>query len=102
MQPWRFYNNQRIEELAQRAQQNYHNPEYDHSTKKWLTSEEEMELEQLLGEGFDTWSKYEYYGFVQGCVTYGPTDYDHIAEAIGTKTANEVKEYSRVFWSEGE
>ena len=102
MQPWRFYNNQRIEELARHAQQNYHNPEYDHSTKKWLTSEEEMELEQLLGEGFDTWSKYEYCGFVQGCITYGPTDYDHIAEAIGTKTANEVEEYSRVFWSEGE
>ena len=81
MQPWRFYNNKRIEELAQQAQKNYDNPEYDHSTKKWLTREEEMELEQLLGEGFDTWSKFDYSGFVQGCVTFGPSDYAHIAEA---------------------
>ena len=100
--PWRFYNNKRIEELAQQAQKNYDNPEYDHSTKKWLTREEEMELEQLLGEGFDTWSKFDYSGFVQGCVTFGPSDYAHIAEAMGTKTAKEVEEYSKVFWSEGE
>ena len=91
-----------IEELAQQAQKNYDNPEYDHSTKKWLTREEEMELEQLLGEGFDTWSKFDYSGFVQGCVTFGPSDYAHIAEAMGTKTAKEVEEYSKVFWSEGE
>ena len=35
-------------------------------------------------------------------MTFGPSDYAHIAEAMGTKTAKEVEEYSKVFWSEGE
>lgn len=102
MQPWKFYNKERIEELTQRAQHNYEDPEYDHSTKKWLRDEEEAELEQLLGEGFENWSKSDFHMFVQSCVTFGPKDYVHIAEAMGTKTAQEVEEYSRVFWSEGE
>lgn len=99
--PWRFYNASRIRELAERAQKNYADPTYDHTSKKWLSEEEEAELGQLLGEGFDHWDSREYRDFVQGCVDFGPTDYKQIAEVIGTKTEEEVREYSTVFWAKG-
>ena len=96
-----FYPKERILELATIAQKNYENPEYDHSTEKWLTNDEEEELSRLLQEGFDKWKKGEYSLFVQGCMEYGSEEYEKIAELIQTKTVEEVKEYAAVFWKKG-
>lgn len=96
-----FYNKQRIQEIAEIAQKNFENPGYDHSSKKWLSEEEEKELMDLLAEGFEDWRKSEYYAFLQGCVEYGPTAYREIANMIQSKTEEEVKEYSEVFWTRG-
>lgn len=39
--------------------------------------------------------------YVQAAMDFGPTAYDQIAEAIGTKTAEEVARYAEVFWKRG-
>lgn len=39
--------------------------------------------------------------YVQAAMDFGPKGYDQIAEAIGTKTAEEVAQYAEVFWKRG-
>ena len=39
--------------------------------------------------------------FVQASLDCGPEAYDKIAEALGSKTSEEVKEYAAVFWKRG-
>lgn len=69
--------------------------------KKWLSEEQEKELEELLNQGFDGWKKPEMMAFVQASLDCGPEAYDKIAEALGSKTPEEVKEYAAVFWKRG-
>lgn len=49
-------------------------------------------------QGFGNWKKSEFYAFVRGCEKYGRTNIARITEEIGTKTEDEVKEYSQAFW----
>ena len=100
--PWRFYNASRLTELAQKAQRNFEDPSYDHSTKKWLSETETAELEQLLREGFGNWSSADYHAFLQSSVEQGPESFAAIAAAVGTKTEAEVRRYAEVFWRCGE
>lgn len=83
------------------AQKNFEDPEYDHSKEQWLTEEENKELELLLSKGFSNWKRNEYHSFIQACMDYGQEEYTKIAEAIQTKTVDEVIEYSKEFWSRG-
>ena len=83
-------------------QKNYDDPAYDHSCGKWLSEEEEKELEQLLEEGYGNWTTKEYYSFLQGCSDFGPANHKEIAASIGTKTEEEVREYAATFWANGE
>ena len=96
-----MYEKKRIEGLAAIAQKNYEDPSYDHTTNKWLSDEEEAELSRLLGEGFDSWRKADMLAYVQAAMDFGPDAYDQIAEAMGTKTAEEVARYADVFWKRG-
>jgi SWI/SNF-related matrix-associated actin-dependent regulator of chromatin subfamily A member 5 len=64
-----------------------------------LTEEEQAEKEELMKQGFNDWHKREYQGFIRGCEKYGRNNFEAIAAEIGTnKTAEDVKEYSEVFW----
>lgn len=46
--------------------------------------------------GFD-WTKKDFTTFVKACEKHGRKDYENIAKDL-TKTLDEVKEYSKVFW----
>lgn len=39
--------------------------------------------------------------YVQAAMDYGLDEYEQIADAIGTKTPDEVKRYAEVFWKRG-
>ena len=64
---------------------------------KELTDEEKAELDQILATGYD-WNRKEYLAFVRGCELYGKDEHLLIAEIIGTKTEEQVRQYSAIFW----
>eukprot|EP00828_Plagiopyla_frontata_P026397 TRINITY_DN3454_c0_g1_i8.p1 TRINITY_DN3454_c0_g1~~TRINITY_DN3454_c0_g1_i8.p1 ORF type:complete len:194 (-),score=40.45 TRINITY_DN3454_c0_g1_i8:407-988(-) len=53
---------------------------------------------ELLAEGFQDWTKTEFYAFVQGCERYTRQALPQIAKHIGSKSLKEVEEYSKAFW----
>ncbi|KAI6171188.1 Transcription activator [Aphelenchoides bicaudatus] len=64
-----------------------------------LTEEELEERDNLLSDGFRDWSKRDFTQFVKAAEKYGRADTAAIASDIGTKTEEEVSEYSKVFWN---
>ncbi|XP_024528171.1 ISWI chromatin-remodeling complex ATPase CHR11 [Selaginella moellendorffii] len=62
-----------------------------------LTAEEQEEKEQLLQEGFCTWTRRDFNAFVRGCEKYGRFDFASIANEMEGKTEEEVERYCRVF-----
>ena len=67
-----------------------------------FTDEDEEKRDELLEQGFRDWSKREFNSFIKGCENFGRNNFDKIAEEISTKTVEEVKEYSSVFWEKVE
>lgn len=63
-----------------------------------LTPEEDEEKAALLAQGFKSWTKREFNDFVKACGDFGRDQYESISRLVGTKTAEEVREYSDVFW----
>jgi len=63
-----------------------------------LSPEEQQEKEQLMKEGFSDWTRRDFQAFVKGCEKYGRKQYAYISAEIGTKTPQQVKEYSQTFW----
>uniref|UniRef100_A0A0N5BZ03 Chromatin-remodeling complex ATPase chain Iswi n=1 Tax=Strongyloides papillosus TaxID=174720 RepID=A0A0N5BZ03_STREA len=64
-----------------------------------LTVEEQSLKKELIKQGFGNWGKKEFNNFVKACEKYGRDDFEAIAAEIGTKTCEEVVEYSKVFFS---
>ncbi|KAI8991572.1 SNF2 family N-terminal domain-containing protein [Mycotypha africana] len=65
-----------------------------------LTEEEEEERKELYSKGFSTWSKKDFAIFINACAKYGRKDLEAVTgELEGSKTLEEVKKYSKVFWS---
>lgn len=64
-----------------------------------LTPEEQLERDELMKEGFADWTRKDFTAFIKGCEKFGRKQYSPIAEEIGTKTAQQVKEYAKVFWA---
>jgi len=64
-----------------------------------LTPEEQIEKEKLLKQGFHDWTRREFLGFIKGCEKYGRKLYAQIATEVPTKTQQQIKEYSNVFWN---
>ncbi|KAJ1648305.1 chromatin remodeling complex Adenosinetriphosphatase, partial [Dispira simplex] len=63
-------------------------------------SEDELALkERLSKDGFEHWSRRDFQAFVRGCERYGRKNLRAITEEIEGKTLNEVRAYSKVFWS---
>ena len=63
-----------------------------------LTEEEIKEKDDLLKEGFETWSKRDFQQFIKACEKYGRADLDRLCKEVDTKTPEEVFEYQKVFW----
>ncbi|KAI8992400.1 SNF2 family N-terminal domain-containing protein [Pilobolus umbonatus] len=64
-----------------------------------LTEKEEEERKVLYTKGFATWSKKDFASFIYLCAKYGRKDLESIANELEGKTLDEVKKYSKVFWS---
>ncbi|KAK4425804.1 putative chromatin-remodeling complex ATPase chain [Sesamum alatum] len=62
-----------------------------------LTAEEQEEKEQLLEEGFSTWSRRDFNTFIRACEKYGRNDIRSIASEMEGKTEEEVERYAKVF-----
>ncbi|XP_020227824.1 ISWI chromatin-remodeling complex ATPase CHR17 [Cajanus cajan] len=62
-----------------------------------LTAEELEEKEQLLEEGFSSWSRKDFNAFIRACEKYGRNDIRSIASEMEGKTQEEVERYARVF-----
>jgi hypothetical protein len=58
---------------------------------------EELQQAQCKGR-FHNWNQHEFDKFVNAHKTYRKTNYAAIAEAIGSKTEEEVKIYSQYFF----
>ncbi|CAO3634318.1 unnamed protein product [Cunninghamella blakesleeana] len=64
-----------------------------------LTEKEEEERKKLYDKGFSNWGKKDFYSFINACTKYGRNDLENITAEIEGKTFEEVKKYSKVFWS---
>lgn len=63
-----------------------------------LTEEEVIEKEKLLTQGFTNWTKRDFNQFIKANEKFGRDDIDNISKEVEGKTAEEVLEYSQVFW----
>mmetsp|Transcript_59635 Transcript_59635/g.158716 ORF Transcript_59635/g.158716 Transcript_59635/m.158716 type:complete len:1056 (+) Transcript_59635:1184-4351(+) len=66
----------------------------------WTAAEKE-EVERLMRDGFQTWSKKDFSVFKSACERHGRAAYDAIAQELENKTVDEVKKYAEAFWSLG-
>lgn len=64
-----------------------------------LTEEEEEERKKLYEKGFSNWSKKDFATFIHACSKYGRKDLESISSDLEGKTLDEVKKYSKTFWS---
>lgn len=64
-----------------------------------LTEEEEEERKELYTKGFSNWGKKDFAIFISACAKYGRKDLESITTELEGKTLDEVKKYSKVFWS---
>ncbi|KAI7905668.1 SNF2 family N-terminal domain-containing protein [Cokeromyces recurvatus] len=64
-----------------------------------LTEEEEEERKKLFTKGFSNWGKKDFAIFINACSKYGRNDLESITNELEGKTLDEVKKYSKVFWS---
>lgn len=60
---------------------------------------ERQEKDKLLQTGHQDWMKQDYYNFIKGCERFGRESFEKITALIETKTPDEVKAYSEVFWA---
>jgi len=63
-----------------------------------LTEDEHLEKEDLLKEGFSNWNKRDFNQFIRLNEKYGREDVENISREVEGKTAEEVVDYSKVFW----
>lgn len=52
----------------------------------------------LILSGFTNWTKRDFNQFIKANEKYGRDDIENIAKDVDGKTADEVMEYSAVFW----
>ncbi|RCH87009.1 hypothetical protein CU098_000744, partial [Rhizopus stolonifer] len=64
-----------------------------------LTEKEEEERKELFTKGFSNWSKKDFAIFINACAKYGRKDLESITSELEGKTLDEVKKYSKAFWS---
>uniref|UniRef100_A0A0E0JIV8 Chromatin-remodeling complex ATPase n=1 Tax=Oryza punctata TaxID=4537 RepID=A0A0E0JIV8_ORYPU len=102
---FQFFNNQRLNELYEKEvrylmQANQKKDTIDGEDEDQLeplTAEEQEEKEQLLEEGFATWTRRDFNTFIRACEKYGRNDIRSIAAEMEGKTEEEVQRYAKVF-----
>ncbi|KAK8491619.1 hypothetical protein V6N13_060868 [Hibiscus sabdariffa] len=106
---FQFFNTQRLSELyekevrylMQNHQKNQVKDTIDEAEPEDggdpLTAEELEEKEQLLEEGFSSWSRRDFNTFIRACEKYGRNDIKGIASEMEGKTEEEVQRYAKVF-----
>lgn len=67
-------------------------------TAETLSEEEMEEKENLLNQGFVSWTKRDFNQFIKACEKYGRDDVDSICKDVEGKSPDEVQEYIAVFW----
>jgi len=65
---------------------------------RFLSVKQEKEKDKLISQGFPNWTKKDFTAFTKACEYHGREAYEEIARDIGTKTKQEVIQYSKVFW----
>ena len=63
-----------------------------------LSAEELEEREQLMSEGFTSWTRKDLVAFVRGCEMYGRNDLAGVAQEVEGKTPKEVARYAITFF----
>jgi SWI/SNF-related matrix-associated actin-dependent regulator of chromatin subfamily A member 5 len=102
---FQFFNNQRLNELYEKEvrylmQANQKKDTIDGEDEDQLeplTAEEQEEKEQLLEEGFASWTRRDFNTFIRACEKYGRNDIKSIASEMDGKTEEEVQRYAKVF-----
>ncbi|CAM0881249.1 unnamed protein product [Alopecurus aequalis] len=102
---FQFFNNQRLNELYEKEvrylmQANQKKDTVDGEDEDQLeplTVEEQEEKEQLLEEGFATWTRRDFNTFIRACEKYGRNDIKSISSEMEGKTEEEVQRYAKVF-----
>nr|XP_017227158.1 PREDICTED: ISWI chromatin-remodeling complex ATPase CHR11-like [Daucus carota subsp. sativus] len=106
---FQFFNSQRLAELYEKefrylVQANHRNHTKDsmdideaEGGGDPLTAEEQEEREQLLDEGFSTWTKRDFNTCIRAFEKYGRNDFKAIASEMEGKTDEEVQRYAEVF-----
>ncbi|GMI72169.1 chromatin-remodeling protein 11 [Hibiscus trionum] len=106
---FQFFNTQRLSELYEKEvrylmqthQKNQVKDTIDEAEPEEggdpLTAEELEEKEQLLEEGFSSWSRRDFNSFIRACEKYGRNDIKSIASEMEGKTDEEVQRYAKVF-----
>ncbi|ODV83568.1 hypothetical protein CANARDRAFT_202812 [[Candida] arabinofermentans NRRL YB-2248] len=71
--------------------------EIDNSRK--LTEDEELRKQELINEGFGNWTRRDFYHFIQMNAKYGRNSITLISNEFEDKSIEEIKKYSKKFWS---
>ena len=109
MEDHQFYNRERLLELSKiefktfaTLKQTGELPprEYYEAKQSVLPDELAEEKLELLNEGFDNWTKSQYFHFVKAATKFGRADLASIAADMDLPVSN-VAEYSRAFWEYG-
>ncbi|PNT71811.1 hypothetical protein BRADI_2g35740v3 [Brachypodium distachyon] len=103
---FQFFNTQRLNELYEKevkhlVQANQKKDTIgdgdDEDQLEPLNEEEQEEKEQLLEEGFSTWTRRDFNTFIRACEKYGRDDIKNISSEMEGKTEEEVQRYAEVF-----
>ncbi|ODV81372.1 uncharacterized protein CANTADRAFT_58207 [Suhomyces tanzawaensis NRRL Y-17324] len=83
--------------LAQRElEQKIEQEEIDNSRP--LTDEEKALKEELLGQGYSSWSRRDFTHFIVVSAKHGRNSISAIANEFEEKTIDEVRDYAKAFW----
>ncbi|EPZ34649.1 hypothetical protein ROZALSC1DRAFT_27044 [Rozella allomycis CSF55] len=64
-----------------------------------LNEEEEIEKDKLIHLGYGNWTRKDFQQFIKGCEKFGRNNFVEIEKEVETKSLDEIKDYSKVFWS---
>ncbi|KAJ6796105.1 putative chromatin-remodeling complex ATPase chain isoform X1 [Iris pallida] len=106
---FQFFNTQRLNELYEKEVRHLMQTHQKNQSKDTidddesedlgdpLTAEEQEEKEQLLEEGFSSWTRRDFNTFIRACEKYGRKDMKSIVSEMEGKTEEEVERYAKVF-----
>eukprot|EP00371_Babesia_bovis_P002113 XP_001610760.1 SNF2 helicase [Babesia bovis T2Bo] len=86
-QDWQFFDKAEISRIDQLEQE-----------QGEIDEELRAKRDQLLSEGFADWNKRHFAAFIRANAAYSRYDIESIANSIKSKSPEEVKRYSKVFW----